>query len=261
MTKSTLKRSTGKQHILCRTLGVRSGHVSKQAFKRLARKAGVKRMSSDVPSEAMNALKVFLRTVVRDMIIITEHGKRHTATVMDVLLALKRLGRPLYGFGPIMPPAWAVKRRTCPSNCILQPSTAPRRTRAQSTDPQQAPSCSSAALHTPAQQVREGKGLENVSTPTSCGIVAPLLEPETPDSNVSEEHAWRIRSALGAFYSTPECQYLTVACKIPEVHSKLQPYLQNTPCTVMQLRHVIRELAEDESTDIYYDDMEDRVIF
>ncbi len=49
--------------------------------------------------------------------------------------------------------------------------------------------------------------------------------------------------------------------QIPEVHSKLQPYLQNTPCTVMQLRHVIRELAEDESTDIYYDDMEDRVIF
>lgn len=40
MTKSTPKRSTGKQHILCRTLGVRNGHVSKQAFKRLARKAG-----------------------------------------------------------------------------------------------------------------------------------------------------------------------------------------------------------------------------
>ncbi len=53
-------------------------------------------MSSDVPSEAMKALRVFLRNVVRDMIIITEHGKRHTATVMDVLLALKRLGRYLF---------------------------------------------------------------------------------------------------------------------------------------------------------------------
>lgn len=41
--------------------------------------------------------------------------------------------------------------------------------------------------------MRGGKGLEDLSTPTSCGIVAPLLEPETPDSNVSEEHAWRIR--------------------------------------------------------------------
>lgn len=50
-------------------------------------------MSSDFPSEAMKALREFLRDILRDMIIITEHGRRHTATVMDVLLALKRKGR------------------------------------------------------------------------------------------------------------------------------------------------------------------------
>lgn len=50
-------------------------------------------MSTDFPSEAMEALRNFLRDILRDMIIITEHGRRHTATVMDVLLALKRKGR------------------------------------------------------------------------------------------------------------------------------------------------------------------------
>lgn len=49
--------------------------------------------------------------------------------------------------------------------------------------------------------------------------------------------------------------------QVPEVHHKLLPYLQNTPCSVKQLRMVIQELAEDESTDVYYDDQEDRVIF
>lgn len=42
-------------------------------------------------------------------------------------------------------------------------------------------------------QVRGGKQLAAVSTPTSCGLMAPLLEPDTPDSGLSEEHAWRIR--------------------------------------------------------------------
>ncbi len=38
--------------------------------------------------------------------------------------------------------------------------------------------------HLHGMQVRGGKGLEVVRTPTSCGIVAPLLEPETPGSDV-----------------------------------------------------------------------------
>ncbi len=49
--------------------------------------------------------------------------------------------------------------------------------------------------------------------------------------------------------------------QVPEVHNKILPYLQSTPCSVIQLRKVIQELADDETTDIYYDDMEDRVIF
>ncbi|XP_037731113.1 histone H2B-like, partial [Drosophila subpulchrella] len=42
---------------------------------------------------------VFLETVIRDAVTYTEHAKRKTVTAMDVVYALKRQGRTLYGFG------------------------------------------------------------------------------------------------------------------------------------------------------------------
>ena len=50
-------------------------------------------MSGDVSTEARTALRSFLQGIVHDVVIITEHSRRQTATVMDVLLALKRRGR------------------------------------------------------------------------------------------------------------------------------------------------------------------------
>jgi hypothetical protein len=44
-------------------------------------------------------LKVFLENVIRDAVTYTEHAKRKTFTAMDVVYALKRQGRTLYGFG------------------------------------------------------------------------------------------------------------------------------------------------------------------
>ena len=44
-------------------------------------------------------LKVFLEAVIRDSVTYTEHAKRKTVTAMDVVYALKRQGRTLYGFG------------------------------------------------------------------------------------------------------------------------------------------------------------------
>ena len=42
---------------------------------------------------------VFLENVIRDAVTYTEHAKRKTVTAMDVVYALKRKGRTLYGFG------------------------------------------------------------------------------------------------------------------------------------------------------------------
>ena len=44
-------------------------------------------------------LKLFLEGLIRDAITYTEHGKRKTVTALDVVFALKKAGRTLYGFG------------------------------------------------------------------------------------------------------------------------------------------------------------------
>ena len=73
--------------------------ITKPAIRRLARRGGVKRISSHIYEEARNVLRSFLENMVRDAIVYTEHAKRKTVTALDVVLALKRQGRTLYGFG------------------------------------------------------------------------------------------------------------------------------------------------------------------
>lgn len=73
--------------------------ITKPAIRRLARRGGVKRISSLVYDESRGVIKEFLETVVRDAVTYTEHARRKTVTALDVVYALKRLGKTLYGFG------------------------------------------------------------------------------------------------------------------------------------------------------------------
>ena len=73
--------------------------ITKPAIRRLARRGGVKRISSTVYDETRSILRCFLENVVRDSVTYTEHAKRKTVTALDVVYALKRQGRTLYGFG------------------------------------------------------------------------------------------------------------------------------------------------------------------
>lgn len=73
--------------------------VTKPAIRRLARRGGVKRISGMIYDEIRSVLKVFLENVIRDSVTYTDHAKRKTVTAMDVVYALKRQGRTLYGFG------------------------------------------------------------------------------------------------------------------------------------------------------------------
>ena len=66
---------------------------------RLARRGGVKKISALIYDEARGVLRSFLESVVRDSVTYTEHARRKTVTAMDVVYALKRQGRTLYGFG------------------------------------------------------------------------------------------------------------------------------------------------------------------
>ena len=73
--------------------------ITKPAIRRLARRGGVKRISGLIYEETRGVLKVFLENVIRDAVTYTEHARRKTVTAMDVVYALKRQGRTLYGFG------------------------------------------------------------------------------------------------------------------------------------------------------------------
>ena len=73
--------------------------ITKPAIRRLARRGGVKRISGLIYDETRSVLKLFLESVIRDSVTYTEHAKRKTVTSLDVIYALKRQGRTLYGVG------------------------------------------------------------------------------------------------------------------------------------------------------------------
>ena len=73
--------------------------ITKPAIRRLARRGGVKRISGLMYEETRTVLKTFLEQVVRDAVCYTEHARRKTVTALDVVYALKRQGKTLYGFG------------------------------------------------------------------------------------------------------------------------------------------------------------------
>ena len=80
--------------------------ITKPAIRRLARRGGVKRISGIIYDETRGVLKLFLENVIRDAVTYTEHAKRKTVTAMDVVYALKRQGRTLYGFGGWRKKVW-----------------------------------------------------------------------------------------------------------------------------------------------------------
>jgi histone H4 len=73
--------------------------ITKPAIRRLARRGGVKRISGMMYEETRSVLKTFLESVIRDSVTYTEHARRKTVTALDVVYALKRQGKTLYGFG------------------------------------------------------------------------------------------------------------------------------------------------------------------
>ena len=89
----------GTHHTLTPLSTCRPAPLQKPAIRRLARRGGVKRISGLIYEETRGVLKVFLENVIRDSVTYTEHARRKTVTALDVVYALKRQGRTLYGFG------------------------------------------------------------------------------------------------------------------------------------------------------------------
>jgi len=71
--------------------------ITSAAIRKIARRGGVKRISGLVYDVTRNVLKEFLYKLIKDTVHYAECAKRNTVTSMDVLMALKRQGRYLYG--------------------------------------------------------------------------------------------------------------------------------------------------------------------
>ena len=95
------KKDGGAKHATTRlTKGnkEKSRGATNGGIRRLARRGGVKRISGMVYEEVRQVLKTFVEGVLRDATAYTEHAKRKTLTALDVVHALKKRGRVLYGY-------------------------------------------------------------------------------------------------------------------------------------------------------------------
>lgn len=72
--------------------------VTKPAIRRLARRAGVKRISGLLYEEIRGCMKNFVTQTVNDSVAYCEHRRQRTVTALDVVHALKKRGRHLYGY-------------------------------------------------------------------------------------------------------------------------------------------------------------------
>ncbi|KAI4977371.1 hypothetical protein ZWY2020_057283 [Hordeum vulgare] len=98
---SELGKGLGKGDAKCHRKVLRDNilGINKPAIRRLARRGALKHISGLIYEETRGVLKIFLENFIRDAVTYTEHARRKTVTAMDVVHALKRQGRALYGFG------------------------------------------------------------------------------------------------------------------------------------------------------------------
>ncbi len=73
--------------------------ITKPAIRRLARRGGVKRISGFIYEETRNVLRQFLMNLIQDAVVYTVHANRKTVCAKDIVYALKRQGKTIYGFG------------------------------------------------------------------------------------------------------------------------------------------------------------------
>ncbi|EPR79225.1 Histone H4 [Spraguea lophii 42_110] len=90
-----LGKGSAKRH---KKTGTTTLQISSPSIRRLARRAGVPRLSSGVYQEVNNILVGYLSSIVRLGISYCSHAKRKTVQTSDVMYALKRSGTKILGY-------------------------------------------------------------------------------------------------------------------------------------------------------------------
>ena len=68
------------------------------AIRRIAHRGGVKRLARLTYEEVRGVVHDFVKKLVSDAMVFTEHRRASTVVAMDVVHALKRQGRQIYGY-------------------------------------------------------------------------------------------------------------------------------------------------------------------
>jgi histone H4 len=92
--KGKAKRLQPKKNVSAEVI-----QITKGALRRLARRGGVKRISDNSYTAMRDFADSMLTKITRDSIVYAESAKRRTITAMDVVYALKKNGKTLYGYG------------------------------------------------------------------------------------------------------------------------------------------------------------------
>jgi len=98
MAKGKSSASKGANKRMKKLVRSNSDGVTRGAIRRLARRAGARRLSGLVYAEAKSAIKSAVEATVSAACAFTESAKRKTVTAGDVVNALKRQGRMIYGY-------------------------------------------------------------------------------------------------------------------------------------------------------------------
>ena len=81
---------------------VKKNLISKESINKLAKKAGIKSISSLIPEEIIGITRVMLEQVLKVCILVVESGDRKTITLEDIKYALENLGHKLYDYDDVV---------------------------------------------------------------------------------------------------------------------------------------------------------------
>jgi histone H4 len=94
--KSAAGAESGKR--VKKVVSANSAAVSQGSIRRLARRAGVKRISTPVYADIRSVLHTFVETTVKHATALTEYRKAKTVAAADIISALRKQGKSLYGY-------------------------------------------------------------------------------------------------------------------------------------------------------------------
>ena len=72
--------------------------ITKGDIRRLARRGGCKRIAGEVYDYTRECIRGFATQLIKDALVYTKCAKRVTVAPMDVIMAVKRMGKSLYGY-------------------------------------------------------------------------------------------------------------------------------------------------------------------